>query len=270
MLDGLPINVFNALDMDGFWPGYARGEWEADTFTIFNRFIKPGDVVVDFGAWFGITAIYLGYLTENTYALEADPRAYMGMASHVYINPHLRDRVHIEPNCIGVKTGKQSFYLKTQWGGDSTSNLHQATGHKVDVDCFTLEDWAKLRGLDHLDFLKIDVEGYEQMLIPELVDYLKSLPRVPHMWLSLHPTTFPRPGDGDGIGLALQALYKVCYHEATQEKVPLGDGFTQAMTDKKIRTIMCTNTPHDEIAWWLDLTPKKGLKTPFFDCPDAN
>jgi len=33
----------------------------------------------------------------------------------------------------------------------------------------------------------MDTEGAEELLLPSIVPFLKSLPSIPNMWLSVHP-----------------------------------------------------------------------------------
>lgn len=221
---------------------------------MFRRFIQPDSIVLDFGAWIGVTAMYAGHLSRHVYALEPDPVAYEAMAANIYVNPYLHDRVNIDHGCIATETRPMEFFL-LNGGGSSGSSLTKGSGQSVIVDCYTLKDWAIDKGLSQIDFIKIDTEGAEEVLIPQIQPYLMSLPHMPHMWLSVHVPYWTDASKPSAFVTALKGMYPTCYLEATQTLLDYSK-FDEFLSTCGFCTLMCTPTPFNEIPWDIDLSRK--------------
>jgi FkbM family methyltransferase len=260
-VDGMPLNAIISSNIKAFinaktwWDTYSQGGWEPQTFTVFRRFINPHSVVVDFGAWIGVTAMYAGLLSQNVYALEPDPVAYEAMAANLYVNPYLHDRVNIDHGCIAMETQPMEFFL-LGGGGSSGSSLTKGSGKSVMVDCFTLEDWAHGKGISQIDFIKMDTEGAEELLIPQIQSYILSLPHVPHLWLSVHvPYWTDISNTKAAFVTALKNMYPTCYLEATQTLLDYSN-FDAFLYNCEFCTLMCTRMPFADIPWDIDLSRK--------------
>jgi FkbM family methyltransferase len=256
--DGLELNAIMSQNIAVFtnvipwWETFSQGGWEPQTFSVYRRFIEPDSIVVDFGAWIGCTAMYAGLLSRNVYALEPDPLAYEAMAANIYVNPYLHDRVHMDHGCIAPKTAPTTFFIPAG-GGSSGSSLSKGEGPSVQVDCFTLEDWMIKKGLDHVDFIKMDTEGGEEVLIPSFKKFLPTLPRMPHLWLSVHVPYWTKPAVNKPIFLdALRTMYPTCYLEATKTLLDYNK-FDEFFDKCVFCTLLCTPMPFTEIPWDIDL-----------------
>ena len=260
-VDGLPLNFLNSSwngvpKLEGWFERYSQGGWETDTFNVYRRFIDPDDVVVDFGAWIGVTALYAGRLSRNVYALEPDPVAFEYMAANLYINPDLHERVRIEQTCIWIESQTKDFYLHEKAG--SGSSLVVPIGKKVTLSCLTLRDWFITKQLDRIDFIKMDTEGAEEMLIPTLPDFFRSLPHVPDLWLSIHHTFWKNPNQTLAFVSALRSTFRACYWESKNRTVDFAS-FGEDIRKCPLCAILCTNIEHHKIKWEIDLG--KGLNS---------
>src|SRR5262245_51934695 len=74
---------------DNFWKLYKSGVWEPGTKAFMKRFLKPGDLFVDIGAWIGPTALWAVECGAHVIAIEPDPVA-------------LDELLLIVPNCVEV------------------------------------------------------------------------------------------------------------------------------------------------------------------------
>jgi FkbM family methyltransferase len=122
-----------------------------------TRFLRPGDVCIDVGANFGQYAVRLART--------------VGAAGHVHcFEPHPYNRrvlrsvlgwrgirnVTVYPLAAGER--QQELCLATL--DDNTAETHIAP-EGLRATGVALDDWAEQVGLERLDFLKIDAEGYE-------------------------------------------------------------------------------------------------------------
>ena len=69
-----------------FWERVARGDWEPETFVIFDRFIREDTLFVDIGAWIGSTALYGVQRADLCIAFEPDPVAFAELEINVAVN----------------------------------------------------------------------------------------------------------------------------------------------------------------------------------------
>jgi FkbM family methyltransferase len=97
--------------------------------------------------------------------------------------------------CVGQKTGKQTLYVTADQGTstlDSTlASNYQSTGRitqEIDVEVIPLADlWKQHVGSRRVDFLKIDVEGFEKEVLAS-ADFTVVNPRI-LLIEAVHPDT---------------------------------------------------------------------------------
>ena len=123
--------------------------------------IKHDDVCVDVGANIGWFSCLLGFFANLVYSFECNSIVFNRLACNVYLN-NLCDKVVLSSNALGSFNGKSDFVSYTHSGhrhlGNDVRFRNNYTGiSKVNVR--RLDDY--LCDIEHFDFLKIDVEGYE-------------------------------------------------------------------------------------------------------------
>lgn len=79
--------------------------------------------------------------------------------------------VHTFPIGLFSSTGEQTFYYSQNCGGAS-SFLPEGSMEETDYNdvqmtlpCMTLDDWAATNGIDHIDFMWLDMEGAEYYML---------------------------------------------------------------------------------------------------------
>jgi len=149
-------DVFAATLSAGYLP-------EGRDFEAFMQLVRPGSVVVDVGANFGLYALSAALYARprgKVFAFEPAPDAFALLEQNIAENG-LRALVTARPAAVGATAGRAQFYV----GRDvSFSSLHRTRrleeGAKpVDVDVVALDE--ALAHLPSIDLLKIDVEGGE-------------------------------------------------------------------------------------------------------------
>lgn len=168
-----------------FWQELADGRWESQTFTVFERFLDAGHSYLDIGCWIGPTLLYGCQLAARGYGLEPDPLAFEELQRNLSLNPQLRDRVQLANLCIARESGQVAFGSRGQ-GGDSTSSLlfGKKRTHWT-VPALSFSDFIRRYGIDDCNFIKMDIEGGEYLVLPTMLEYLRT--QRPTLHLSLHP-----------------------------------------------------------------------------------
>lgn len=169
----------------GFWRAAAKGNWEPETFIILSKFLNPDSLYLDIGAWIGPTVLYAAKRCKKVICFEPDPIAFR----HLIANLNNNNIHNVSPFNLAL-SDQMSIQKMASFGGqlgDSmTSLLKSSPDTSPGFDAFVL-DWQtalKLFRLDEVDMVKIDIEGGEFSLIPEMEDYFKK--HKPIVWLSLH------------------------------------------------------------------------------------
>lgn len=151
-----------------FWANvYEAGRWEAHTKELIDSTLGPGDLFVDLGAWIGGVSLWALRRGAAVIAVEPDPVAL----------PELHRRLpapaEIWEGAVATRAG--SAALAAQHGlelGKSVSRLAhrgEAAAGEVEVRTWTL---AEILGDRVPSLVKIDVEGYELELLPQIAPYL--------------------------------------------------------------------------------------------------
>ncbi|MDQ7001998.1 MAG: FkbM family methyltransferase [Ghiorsea sp.] len=144
--------------------------FEPEDVAVFRKFIRPGCTVLDVGANIGQYALLAAKLMGDdgqVYAFEPS----VDVRERLEKNIALNDFQHIEvlPCAVAATSGRMKFFAANEEGNQgvgsllpaeqSRSQIRTATG--IDVDVVSLDDFCAARKLLQVDFLKIDVEGYD-------------------------------------------------------------------------------------------------------------
>ena len=168
-----------------FWREVADGRWESQTFAVFERFLDRGHSYLDIGCWIGPTLLYGCQLAGRAYGLEPDPIAFEELQRNVRLNRPATDNVELANLCIARESGEVAFGSRGA-GGDSTSSLLFAKKHTHwTVRALSFADFIEQYGIRDCNFIKMDIEGGEYLILPTMVDYLRA--HRPTLHLSLHP-----------------------------------------------------------------------------------
>ncbi|MGM0904667.1 MAG: FkbM family methyltransferase [Bacillota bacterium] len=168
-----------------FWDNFES--WEKDTFKIYDRFLSQKSSYLDVGAWIGPTVLYAAHKTKHVYAIEPDPIAYQELIGNLSLNPSILSNVTCINAALSSDTlGKANLYKKYNFG-DACSSIIPTKLEKdfCQVTKITIEGLIEKYNLKDLNFVKIDIEGYEYFIIAALHKFLKKYQ--PTLYLSLHP-----------------------------------------------------------------------------------
>lgn len=138
-------------------------------------------VIIDCGACVGnFTQPLFDKYKCDFYLYEPDPRNYRQLRYRfsTYKN------VHLERAAIGTKIGKKKFYTGRFPTASSVFDSHRGlNGDEIYVDEINLN--IELKNLSFIDLLKLDIEGAEIDVIPNLNNHL--LEKIGQIIVEFHP-----------------------------------------------------------------------------------
>lgn len=138
---------------------------EEDELLVYENILKAGDVVVDIGANIGIYALtaaqHIGP-EGRVLAFEPHPRTLAKLRRNIALNDVAT--VTVLPKAVADQAGTMQMQTVSHRDAGRNSLLTEMNKKglaTVDVEIVPLLDELKAEGVDRIDILKIDVEGFE-------------------------------------------------------------------------------------------------------------
>lgn len=174
---------------------YYFGTSEPELFSFYEQFLKPGMTVVDAGANIGLHALFFAKRVGpegRVYAFEPGQTAFDRLQSHIKRNQVANVRCF---NCaLGASEGLVSI---TENREDNSRNFvvesSSATTGAKNVVLRSLNQVLKEESVSRIDFLKIDVEGFEPQVLEGATIYLQQQ-SIRVMQLELDESSLARSG----------------------------------------------------------------------------
>ena len=145
-----------------------QGVWEPQETALFYALIKPRMTVLDVGANMGYYTLIAAKLVGSAgraYAFEPDPENCQLIVKSVQLNGY--NNVSVFNNAVGDRRGRVKLHLEsTNWGHSlSPRNINNPAG-SIEVELITLDDLYQAGKLgDHIHFIKLDVQGAEELVL---------------------------------------------------------------------------------------------------------
>jgi FkbM family methyltransferase len=170
---------------------YFVGDLDRKVSHVIDRCVFPGDVALDIGANLGLVTLRLASRigpTGRVHAFEPNPRLVGYLSRTLERNPTLPISLH--PIALGSEDCSLELAIPADNLGAAT--LMREAGCQiasmVEVPVRRLSDYASRIGLDRVDFVKIDVEGFEHEVIKGAEDlFAKARPKVIILEEHAHP-----------------------------------------------------------------------------------
>ncbi|MFZ3045414.1 MAG: FkbM family methyltransferase [Desulfatirhabdiaceae bacterium] len=152
---------------------YLIGGFEPRTLRLYQKIVKPGQTVLDIGANVGSHTLPLAKLVGKSgrvVAFEPTYYAYGKLILNIALNPELSPRiVPRQAMLVADSQARLEPALFSSWPLENSSDLHEVhKGRLMDTSgafVETLDDAVDRLELSRIDFLKIDVDGYEHHVL---------------------------------------------------------------------------------------------------------
>jgi FkbM family methyltransferase len=158
----------------------------------FSKSSKQPNVILDIGANVGqfcLRAAALMHGRLQIHAFEPNPHALKFLERNLSYNRNLKDKIFVHSIALGNVNGMKPFsFSETNSGGGSVD-----TGSSgIIVQIRKLDEWVKEQNVNHIDFVKIDVEGFEPMVLLGAAETIKLYK--PDMYIEITDDWFKRWG----------------------------------------------------------------------------
>ncbi|GHV73889.1 hypothetical protein AGMMS49940_11910 [Spirochaetia bacterium] len=141
--------------------GYSDGKFDVT--------IKPGDVVIDAGAWIGDFSAYVAAKGAVAYAFEPVQKTFQLLCETAKLN---EGEIYPIRKGLGNKEEEIDVFInETLGGGDSIINNKGTLKEKVVIT--TLDKFVEENNITKIDFIKADIEGAERDMLHGAVNVLK-------------------------------------------------------------------------------------------------
>jgi FkbM family methyltransferase len=140
------------------------GERDLNIVRFWRRVLPEGSVLLDVGANIGLYTVPASRLVGSrgrVVGFEAHPRIYGFLSSNVARNCH--GNVTLENVAVGCGSGEANIVFDARNPGETRVALGEEAGESVPV--ISLDDYCMRHDLRRVDYIKIDVEGYEARVL---------------------------------------------------------------------------------------------------------
>lgn len=214
------LRVMNGSDAIRLLPRY-RGiteVYEPEVWAHLMQCIQPGDVVADVGAYVGLYTLAMARRvgpSGKVIAFEPDPDSFDGLSRHVTLNG-VAGTVELCQAVVGCEDGVVAFAA----GRGSESRVAAVDGVSAER---LMTPVVRLDSVLHdgrLDVLKIDVEGYEELVLRGARGLLSDPLRKPRaIYIEVHPYAWSGPWTTSESLLSLLQEYAYAAYFLTGEPV---------------------------------------------------
>jgi FkbM family methyltransferase len=147
-------------------------------------------VIVDAGAYIGDSAFYFYPYAKKIYAIEPGKEAFEILNANIKVNK-IEDKVETFNFALANTNGKRHLY-RTSADTEVGVTLIPFTADKggFEVDCQTIEKFFEDNKIEHVDLLKMDIEGAEYEIF-ESEGFGKVADKIDKIIIEAHPFTVP-------------------------------------------------------------------------------
>lgn len=173
---------------------YGVYEEQISRFLLANLRLQPGEILLDVGANIGWYSLLLGrHLPAGVlvHGFEPDPDTFALYAGNLRLNG--LEAVRAWPCALSDSPGRKTLYRYSDKNTGRNSLLPINQAGSVEIESLRLDEFVAREGLalERIRFVKIDVEGYESVVLRGMGDLL---PRIPLILSEFSPRYMRRGG----------------------------------------------------------------------------
>ena len=151
-----------AITSDDDYLEHIRSGFEPHMVKLFRTIASGSEVILNIGANIGCTAILFGELSKRVYAFEPSQTTFAFLKKNILASG--LHNIFIQNIGLGSKSGEYPLTFAPSYrAGGFISNLTQASaGHMIErIVIRKMDDIVRSLNLSSIDFIKVDVEGFE-------------------------------------------------------------------------------------------------------------
>lgn len=141
--------------------------FDPEELAVLENHIRPGYRFVDIGANVGAYSLFVAARAGSdarVLAVEPQPRVFNKLAVNISLNPF--GTIKAVACAVADKTGELTLFLDARNEGESSMRTFRlSAGNSVKVPAVPLAELLASEGFTHLDAMKIDVEGAEDLIL---------------------------------------------------------------------------------------------------------
>ena len=170
-IDGRAFTIVS----DDLYLDWVGDDFEPDMVRLFKRLVRPEHFVVDVGANIGMTSLLFGMLAKEVMSFEASPSTFQFLKMNVLESG--LGNVHIENVGLGSAHAATTITMarNNRSGAFVSDGAAPLAGHASETIQITPLDHELLRrgrADQKVDFIKLDVEGFEMEVLKGATDCL--------------------------------------------------------------------------------------------------
>jgi FkbM family methyltransferase len=142
--------------------------------------------VVDIGAWIGPVSLYVASKTTRCFSFEPDPVAFKELTNNINLNKDLSAKIEVFNKAVTPDGKKVTLFSRFDYGDSGSSLLKRvkSTNQFVEVESVVFENFLAEKNISKVDFIKMDIEGGEFFVLPQMLPFLRK--QKPSLLVSLH------------------------------------------------------------------------------------
>lgn len=124
--------------------------------------VEKGDNVLDLGACWGDTALYFAHKVGDSgrvFSFEFIPGNIKLFKKNISLNLNLEPRIELVQKPVTNKTGRTVYFKDC--GPSSRVSRDPFEDQTGKTETITIDDFVKAKGIERVDFIKMDIEGAE-------------------------------------------------------------------------------------------------------------
>ena len=175
-----------------FWGHIFEELWKSRIYDPYLPFRKEGSIALDIGANVGLVSYYLAQHFEKVYALEPSTEHFENFLAMLNYN----QLTNVAPIKKALFMENGQFMFGGPKNNTTMRSLHMATWQEgkpeEKVETITLEKLFEDYAIEHVNLLKLDVEGSEQEILAHpsfknVADRIDTIIVERHNWSGRHP-----------------------------------------------------------------------------------
>ena len=169
------LNKTYKVEDHWFWKQYNNTGWEPQTLEVYRKCLTENISYIDIGTWLGVTIFYAKEIgCKDIYGVEANPLSYQLTKKNCELN-----NISVDLSNLAI-TNKNEIVSFGSTNSNETSSNSSLKGDRFQIQGITLTEYLKDKPKEDV-FVKIDIEGAEELIIEEL-EQING-----YIWLSIHP-----------------------------------------------------------------------------------